>query len=96
MTLDMAALHGIPVHDWSNPKIRDIIRERYWLPPDFDLAYDEMFISRDAASILAGEAAHFLWRMRVAAENEAVRKVALAHIEAAYQRILGEPHPRSE
>lgn len=85
-------LFGIPIHDWSNPKARGAIHGLAGLAVDFELRYDEMVVTPRA--LLVGETKHFLWRMRVEAENEAVRQVARAHIVAAYERILGEPYPQ--
>jgi hypothetical protein len=70
------------------------IRDLYGIPVQEApyLPYDEMVVAQSA--ILVGEIKHFMWRLRVQAENEAVRKVARAQIMAAYERILGEPHPQ--
>jgi hypothetical protein len=87
-------LYGVPIHDWNDPRVQERLREYHYVPEWFDLAYDEMFPLRDLAAILVGEKAHFEWRMRCAAENEAVRQVARAHIVATYERILGEPYPQ--
>lgn len=86
----LGALSGIPVYDWSDPSTRAYIRDRIWLPANFDMAYDEMFIAHSINAILVGECAQFDYRMRQLELNEACRKLAVQNIEDAAWRILGE------
>lgn len=83
-------LHGIQVFDWSNEDVREVMRARAGLPLSFDLRYDEMYPAHSIAGIIVGELAHFVYRMRQLAANEAVRKAAREHAEQVELRIFGE------
>lgn len=84
------ALAGIPVYDWSDPAVQAEIRQRIWLPADFTMAYDEMYIAHSINAILVGEQAQFLYRVKQLADDEACRVLAGQRIKNSAERILGE------
>lgn len=86
----IGVLGGIPVYDWSDPQIREYIRSRVWLPSSFDMCYDDMYVAQSINAIIAGERAHFLWRVEQLAANEACRQAAREHIKNSAKKILGE------
>lgn len=87
----LGALSGIPVYDWSDSGTRREIRGRIWLPADFELRYDEMYVAHSINAILVGEQAHFLYRVKQLADDEACRALASHRIKNFAERILGEP-----
>ncbi len=86
----IGALAGIPVYDWSDPETREYIRSMIFLPSDFEMKFDEMYIAQAINAVIAGERAHFLWRVEQLAANEACRAAAGQRIKNFAENLLGE------
>lgn len=55
------------------------------------LKYDEMFLAQTQQAIVVGEIAHFRYRLNQLNANQGLRKAVKRNIQAAAERILGEP-----
>lgn len=88
--MSIGTLGGFVVLDWSNPDTRDYLREHAGLAPDFELAYDDVYVAHTVNAVVAGEVAHLRWRMQQIELNDECRRQAAQHLWAVQARIFGD------